>query len=78
MYSEALAASAKTTKKLEVIKLILTLMANPAQRYSLVASTIKAILNHPNLGKAFVVQVFWFDQDIGHMYHVSWQVIHQN
>ena len=64
VYSEAVAANAKTTEKLEVIKPMPTLMENPAQRYGLVAGTIKAILNNPNLRKAFVVQVFWLNQDL--------------
>ena len=69
VYSEAVAANAKTTEKLEVIKPMPTLMENPAQRYGLVAGTIKAILNNPNLRKAFVVQVFWLNQDLGNVTH---------
>ena len=55
------AVSAKTTDKQDVIKRMPTLVENSAQRFGLVAGTIKAILSNPNLNKAFVVQVFSFD-----------------
>ena len=63
--NEAATASAKTTEKLEDTKSMHTSVENPAGRYGLVEGTIKAILNNPNLGKAFVVQVLWFNQDKG-------------
>ena len=55
----AAAGSAKTTEKLEDSKPMSTSVENPAQRYGLVEGTIKAILNNPNMGKAFVVQVLY-------------------
>ena len=57
------AAGAKTTAKQDVIKRMPTLVENSAQRFGLVAGTIKAILSNPNLNKAFVVQVFLLDTD---------------
>ena len=61
----ASAASAKTTEKVEDTKSMHTSVENTAGKYGLVEGTIKSILTNPNLGKASVVQVLWFNQDKG-------------